>query len=281
MSLLIQEISKFLNKHSLWLNPVSAITAGTTGAFINYEFSGQFAKLHPIQIAVLQSIIDNLWWVTIIASAVFLVVAINDGFAKNTIDRLEKKLEKEQECNDLIGQNVKDLFDGFLFRLSNTLGFGVNATNCERITLYIHDSKNKRFIPCGRFSQNAKYSQPGRIEYPEEEGCIGEAWQHGWHFTTLSPNPSIRVNEHQQMYRIKKAVSSKLKMPSVQYAAMRVSSNDGKNYGVLVVESTEDNRFAEKNLRNSLEEQKHFLSELIPRLRQYIPQPEHAKKRGF
>ncbi len=237
-------------------------------------------NLHPHLSWILES--KHLLIIGIISSVIALFISLNDFFWKRTIISLEKHLTKAQGNNDLIAENIRHLFDGYLFHLSNKLGYGNSQKKSERITLYIHNNEGKSFIPFGRFSHNATLAKPGRTEYPEDEGCIGEAWQHGWCFDNkFSKNDKQRTKKHSQKYKLNNKAINKMNMKSQAYAACRITDKKGLSVAVIVIESTESNNLNEVEIQQFLENQLDYLCELIVQLKRYIPQPSKAKTRGF
>lgn len=58
-----------------------------------------------------------------------------------TIIKLDKELNQEKDKNSIIGDNIKNMFDGYLFHLATgKLGF---SENNDRVTLYLHDQIDK------------------------------------------------------------------------------------------------------------------------------------------
>ncbi|WP_058478883.1 hypothetical protein [Legionella waltersii] len=70
-------------------------------------------------------------------------------------------------------------------------------------------------------------------------------------------------------------------MKSKLYAVLRIDTINGEPLAVLVVESLNSNRFDENQLKNTLKQEERYLSELIAKLRDHIPNLENAKQKGF
>ena len=105
----------------------------------------------------------------------------NELIVENVKNVFDNYLQNVKDVFDNYLQNVKDVFDNYLHRLSLKLEFGKNNHNNERATIYLHDSVS-HFIPFGRFSANPKYCKKGRTQYPDNEGCIAKGWENSWHF---------------------------------------------------------------------------------------------------
>lgn len=147
----------------------------------------------------------------------FLGFSIWQIARRKRVTKLESKVEQLESENHLLVENVKDLIDGYLLRLAiEKLGFGKQAENTERITLYLFDPTGK-FFPIGRYSSNPQFRRFGRTEYPADKGCIAETWEHDWFFDSDFPDPITSFDDYvnkQAEYRIAKSVVEKLKMKS-------------------------------------------------------------------
>ncbi|KTD83094.1 hypothetical protein Lwal_0002 [Legionella waltersii] len=85
----------------------------------------------------------------------------------------------------------------------------------------------------------------------------------------------------QTRYAINKKSLKAIKMKSKLYAVLRIDTINGEPLAVLVVESLNSNRFDENQLKNTLKQEERYLSELIAKLRDHIPNLENAKQKGF
>ncbi len=227
-------------------------------------------------------ILSWCWLALIISSALATVIAIATAISAPTIKSLEDDLEAATQKNNLIQDNVRNLFDGFLYHLWGQLGFNHENGNNERISLYIHDLDSSSFVPCGRYSPNPTYKKSGRPEYPDSEGCIAHAWKNGWHYVELDTDKRNRNDQHQAQYQVPKRTSGRFKMPTTTYACLRiVKAGSGEPLAVVVVESAVVGRIAESDLKDKLTSQHNYLSQLICNLYDYIPMPSNAANSGF
>ena len=220
--------------------------------------------------------------VLIISAALNLIGSIYDTVKlQPTINKLTKENESLKTQIELIQEDVKDFFNGYLYRLSLKLEFGKNNNNNERATIYLHDSVS-HFIPFVRFSKNPKFHKQGRTQYLDNEGCIAEGWQHGWHFeNNLGKREDTYKRNNLKKYNINNKTIDKMTMKSRLYAVKRIDADNGKHLGVIVIESTDLKRYKEDDLKVKIEQQEKDLAESILILKEHIPSLSNAKKRGF
>lgn len=269
---------KYLQKHEFWLTPLFTGSSIIFGASITYIIPAAFEKLHPIRAEIIGKILLYKWPILIISVTIIIILAFIKGFSQRSVLHLEQELQEEKEKSSLIAENIRNLFEGYLFRFATTTLFSEDNKH-DRITLYIHI--DNKFIPCGRFSTNPTYSAAGRESYPDTEGCISKAWENLWYYEVLPADKSKRHTILKERFKIPKSTYTKFKMVSLTYAAMRVTCSNGKNHAVIVVESTEADRFVEKDIKNKLESQIEYIAELVTALKAHIPNPSLASKGGF
>ena len=244
---------------------------------------------------------QNLWrehpYRLIIASCLFvlaILVAVLNILCQPTIKALCKenkslKLKNEnlESQNGVIAQAIKNVFEGFLYQLSQKLEFGSRKTNCERVTIYIHSSKiggskipglsDGHFIPFGRYSANPRYSQLGRPQYPENEGCIAKGWEDTWCFENqLGEDDDAYKRKSYEEYNLSKETLDKIKMKSKLYAVQRIDKEKEK-LAVLVVESLHADRFDEQDIKSKLEQEAGYIVQLIDQFKDHIPYPDNEK----
>lgn len=143
---------------------------------------------------------------------------------------------------------------------------------------YIHNGDNS-FIPFGRYSLNPKYAKKGRPKYPDNQGCIAKGWENNWYFDNTFSNPDSNENEYlyknKTTYSMDKAIVKRLKMKSTLFAVLRLDVKSNP-IAVVVVESTNSNKYNENQIKKILEDQKDYLAEMISNLEAYIPKPSNA-----
>jgi hypothetical protein len=221
----------------------------------------------------------------LLLAVVHLVLSIFQCCSQIRHTKLLAELDEAKQTRDLVISNAQALCDGYLQDLARSpLAFGTRAENSERITLYVHDSES-HFQPVGRFSFNQSFIKRGRPKYPESQGCIGRAWQHGWHFQLL---PNARDDEGAWIEECNKLGLSKkdakaLNMKSALYCACAIQNNGSPQpVAVIVVESTDSSRYTEDELIKILsDDRKNYIARLIEMLRPWLGDAGEARKKGF
>lgn len=283
MNVSINKFNKWLLRHSTWVKVLCPVIMTFSVKFINYDVTS-LRDTHPIRFHLLQDwIIPTMPGLLILSTLILAVVLYVEVREKPKVDALIQDLSDAKQRNSIISERVRDLFDGYLYNLANKLGFGTQNSNCERVTLYIHDQGNT-FIQCGRYSANPKYRGVNRTSYPDGEGCISKGWQNSWHFDAGFPcpvaNKSAYIDYCLEHYAVPRNTTRKINMKSRMYAVSCIGKN-GTALAVIVVESESSARFNETAIKTILTEQNEFLSHTIEELRDYIPKPSTAKSVGL
>jgi hypothetical protein len=192
---------------------------------------------------------ENIKWfrspigITFTTSAILNIVGTIASLERTKrIDTLEQEVA---DLEDLLGTqlNYPLVFEARLQKIANDLGL----KDTERISIYRHNQQDK-FILIGRYSESPSYIKRGRSAYPDDEGCIGTAWNNGEAFDDNLPDPdndiSSYVNELKKRWNINKQTSRGFIMKSRNYAAYAIkeSSSPGKRIAVIVFESTQINK---------------------------------------
>ena len=73
------------------------------------------------------------------------------------------------------GDDYFDIWRVKLAHIAKTLGFG----DQERVSIYKYSHEHGVFYMLGRYSEGPDFVRRGRGVYPDNEGCIGRAWQGG------------------------------------------------------------------------------------------------------
>lgn len=280
----LKAIKQIVDNIYVYINAIFVVVFGISCSYLGekQDISKQYLDEHPVRAVVFHFLNESLFEIVACIGIFWFILTIINVYGHQSLSSIRSDLTKEKEKNSLIANNVESLFEGFLYQFAtNKLGFGTQATNNERITLYIHDGR-KHLVPFGRYSQNPVYRGKGRTQYPDHEGCISKAWQDGWCFDNTFPTDEIsRVEKHHADYGISKRDARAFHMPSRLYAALNISDDNGKQIAVIVVESTEDNRYNEAALKAELINNQKYLAEMITRLGNYIPKPSVAKVKGL
>lgn len=280
---IMKNIGNYLKKHYDAFYAVLAPILSAAIIFLSLSRSYDFRELreaYPNWRWLFDFLEAHILTSLLICAGCLVLLSILHIFCRPTIKKLQKDLDDITGKNELIGENVKNVFDGYLFCLSKKLGFGSQEKNCERVTIYIHDGTN-HFIPFGRYSANPSYNGPGRTTYPDKQGCIAKGWENGWHFENNLGKGGQYEKNNQKKYSIDKETLDRIKMKSELYAVQRIDGKNGRKLAVIVVESTTKNRFEKNNLKKKIEEEMEYVADLIVKLEDHIPSLGNAKRRGF
>ena len=141
-------------------------------------------------------------------------------------------------------------------------------------------------MPIGRYASNPDFQSNGRSSYPIKEGCIHDAWSNGWLYHNGFPDPNANRDDYVQHHiglGIPRDTAEKLTMKSRLYCGCRVMDQNGKKpIAVVVIESTDPDRFSEDYLRKAIAEgEQQYLSEIIHKLLPDIAMPSDAAKAGL
>lgn len=276
-----KKITSFFNR---WLTPILSFTILICGFLASYDFNA-FQKSYPNWHHQLVLAKDWSFWIFILSSIIQLsLTVIYNIFCQPTIYELESKLHLANSKNASVLERLKDLFYGYLSIFAdNKLKFGLKNDKTERISLYIYNGNNFNLIV--RYSKNPKFKSPGKGIYPVDQGCLGKAWEHDWHFDDKFPCPKNKKTEYEdysnKKYLLPKKVSKALNMQSRLYAALRIDGHDKKPLAIIVVESINEKRYKESEIKALLKEQKEPLSHLIETWKNDLPSLDEAKSKGL
>lgn len=270
------KLSTLIDRHYYWVNPILICLTTVSSALITYTPEPSFQEIHPIRYAI-YNIYQKYDVAIFVFSAIALaIITFINSKNQKTIKNLKEDLKKYRKIEEKLSENIKELFSGYLYQLSKAeLAFSPH----ERITIYIHNGQN-HFIPFARYSSNATYSKPGRDFYPDDCGCIAEGWNAEWFFykfTSANDSPDY-VKETKERFSIDSKTLDKINMRSVLYAVMRIDTLNGKPIGLIVIESTNKNKYTERQLKRILDKQKGYLAEMILTFYDFIPTPQYAAR---
>lgn len=264
---------KWLNKHHSWINPIIILFTTLSSAFLTYTFPNDFEINHPIKFAFFNPILNYIIYIFVFFALLLAIITFIDIKNKKTILKLEDEVEQFKSISETISENIKELFNGFLYKFSINIA---KFSSSERVTLYIHNGGNL-FIPFGRYSPNTKFGKSGRATYPDNIGCIAKGWENGWYFDNNFPeNQQEYLKKNKDDYGMDKQIVKKLKMQSKLFAVLRLENNEGHSKALIVVESTNKNQYNENEIKTILEAQKEYLATMINSLERYIPKPSNA-----
>lgn len=210
------------------------------------------------------------------ALSVFLLSLVQTA-VRQSVKRLEAAALKAQQGLDVVGAELRTLFDGLMFNLAAKLN--IKAGEDTRVSMYVHDGES-HFILCGRYSPNPKFRTPGRPSYPANQGCIAAGWENGWWFENdLGEGKDYKANTNTK-YHISPSELRKIPMKSNLFGVKRLGA-DSSPIGVIVAESVDRERFDQHELKEVLTEAAEYLGPIISALRAYVPDPRTATSKGF
>lgn len=257
-----------------------AITSG----LLTYDFT-LFKSTHAaIAPYIAQYESCRLLVFVIVTSIATLLAVVDSAFIRPSVKtlsltnlHLRQMLAKEEEKNQVLADNIKQVLDGYLVNLAKKIGFG----KCEeRLTLMVHDRSNGSFVTVARYAPNPSYHGFGcRYIYPDNQGAIASGWQSSWHFDERDASTEF-VNYNNSKYGISKAILGKIRMRSSLYCAKRIEFMD-KPIALVLFETTRTDVFKEDSLKSTLDEEELFIGRFITQLFEYIPMPSDAKGRGL
>lgn len=249
-----------------------------SSVFVTYDF-GQAEKAYPQWSGFLGLVSWLLFWTLVGAAATELAVSIGRSMREPTMQGLQKDLQEAQNQVGEIGSVIRHVFDGLLYNFGKRLD--LKQDDQVRISIYVHDQSRRRFVPCGRYSPNPNLTKPGRTHYPDDEGCIGKGWNHGWHFDNDIPaEKQERRRYEKDSYGLPRTVAESIKMQSRLYAVKRITNGE-EALAVVVVEALTTDRFEQIALQDALDEHNDTIAGMVKRLRNYIPDPSNAGDNGL
>lgn len=107
-----------------------------------------------------------------------------------------------------------------------------------RISVYRH--KDRSFIMLARVSQSLDLEQKGRDTYPDKEGVIGLAWNHGSASVTNLPESRDAWDQKcVREYGMRPSAMAGLAMQSRSLVGLRIDTHgaDPEHVGLIVLES--------------------------------------------
>lgn len=187
---------------------------------------------------------------------------------------LTQKIKLLQDDCNFLKENYQNTISGYLQSFAaNKLGFGKNGHYEDRITLFSYDYGNKEFILQGRYSPNDKYRENGKFIYPKN-GLLYKAFNadegvYDDEFPEPFKDGNSSVTDrywkyHKKKYGLKKEVVQNLTMkPTVMYGYVIKAHSEGEKIGVVIVESTERDRFNKERLVQAIEEERKIFRNFI------------------
>lgn len=198
----------------------------------------------------------------------------------NALSREKRALEKIIQG---FGDDYFDIWQTKLGHTAKSLGFG----DQERVSIYRYSEQDRIFYMLGRYSEGPDFARRGRGVYPEDQGCIGQAWKSGEGIAQRLPDPYVDGSEYERTmsddWKIDPATLRVMAMKSRLICAIAIRDRtDLRRIAVVVFESTSVDGFALDDVRdfvNGIGGRE--MAHLIEVLQSLEPSPQIAKSRGF
>ena len=191
----------------------------------------------------------------------------------------KEKDDKIENVSQIGETSYSSVFEDSLQLLLN---FVLKLTEDERVSLYKHDGT--QFIQIARYSKNPEYCKKGRSVYPEDQGCIAEAWRSGESYLQVSDPRSqwdAYLAEHLKK-KIGEQTVQHFTMPSRFYAAFAITEpSNGHKIAVIVFESVRLDIIRKDKLKQIMKTEGRRLAGLMELMKHHEPSPSLAKKSGF
>jgi hypothetical protein len=206
------------------------------------------------------------------------------------ISSLESALHRSEEARrvleQIFEQSSRDYFDSFRDQLSILANDVFGFSDRERISVYKHDGVS--FVMLGRYSKNPRYNEKGRAIYPDNEGCIAQAWNEGVAVIENLPDPSINsgayLRDHKNNWRLPIHVSKGFNMKSRSYVALAIDDLvEQKRIAVAVFESTVPTGALDSARINGLirSHEGKRIAQFLARMTSLEPSPTFARENGY
>ncbi|MGB6063269.1 MAG: hypothetical protein WBG50_00565 [Desulfomonilaceae bacterium] len=228
---------------------------------------------------------DQLWSVTgaILAIGVGANIFFS-GYVAYRTPRISKLNGRITLLEEELDRRADDYFERVRRQLADCfthLGFSTE----ERISLYAHEGRT--FILCGRYSSNPNYDKRSSRMYPDDQGCLGEAWRSGQSFVEDLPDPQLEteayIEAHTNDWKMPRDIVEKLSMKTRWLAGFRIEDvNQARPVAVIIFESTKPKLRKKSSLvdlmgSDKIEDLKEFLKKTEPMKPSYA----FAKQEGF
>jgi len=155
--------------------------------------------------------------------------------------RLRVKVANLADALKSFGEDYRDMWTFVLYRWASEL----SLNGSHRISVYKHEGDH--FLMIARFSHAKPFSSRGRGVYPDNQGCIGNAWRaaDGKCFTDDLPNPTSQAaryrNKQNRDWGLPKDVADNLTMKPRAIYAVAIVDDGGQRHAIAVFESVDQN----------------------------------------
>lgn|GEM_PF-3393221 len=222
------------------------------------------------------------WTCLGIGALLYFPSAIASIRRKKRVTQLEARERDLKEALDGVSSDALKVFDQHLLRVAEALALNRPGAT-DRITLYANGGTGY-FTALARYSPDPVLRRKTSKIYHEEQGCIGKAWRKGEHFDNEYPDSR---NEEGWLKRAKRDglpwdVASKIRMKSRLYYGYRIDSRSQESLAVVILESTEPNRYLPSDLREFFDHKgKELLQPPLEQFASSLPQATVAREAGF
>lgn len=243
----------WINKLKFW---ISSVIDGSFG----------IALWHLGNVGLMKSGEDRFYYILYVVA----IIAIAIKIIYSVILKLNEKkyIDIEDECKvyksyySILKSNIRSVLDSYLEDSANKLEFHLQHHKIDRITLFVSINQKEIFL-VSRYSENKALNKiDQQKKYNIDQGAIGKALQHTWHFQSAIPDPKkepVKYKKYQaDQYGINGPSVTKLSMKSRLYASQRVDisaniSNGTDVFGIIILESEDNKRFTEEEVKLELE----------------------------
>lgn len=223
---------------------------------------------------------ENQTWLAAIMLITLFIFSLNEQLRKKSLAFLELQLREAKDQLNEFGDNIENLFNGFLRDHSNSLGF--DAATKARLSIYLNDDEKSHFYPCGRYSPDPEFQKKGRTMFAHGQGCIWKAWKNGFHFDSAAPKTAESYKKYQtRVYSIPNTELSGLKMKPRLICGQRIEDPSGSPIGVIICEATESELFSVEQISSVLRPASEELCKMLTILQAFIPNPNDAEDVGL
>jgi hypothetical protein len=193
-------------------------------------------------------------------------------------DGLRESLQRLQSLEEDVQQKYGDLCSLHLSGLMHRMGLKDN----DRVSIYKHNGRNS-FYRIARHSNHPEYSKPGRSIYPDDEGCIGEAFREGHAFDEAMPANPVRYETClTEDWHISLEVVRGLTMKSRSIAAFALHKPlGGKRFAIIVFESMASGRIDQDCRDRFTTEERDGIVQWLETMERFEPKPSDAEQEGF
>lgn len=209
--------------------------------------------------------------------------------AERRQQRITDLLEENRQLRSMVeglGSGLFSIADMEIREAAGHLAFGDIESQAERITIYAHDPREQCFIEIARFSENPVYKKKStnRVTYPDAQGCISLAWQRGIYFAKDYPDPVQDLEGWVGRCGrdgVPDELARRFNMKSRLYFGFRVNALDREPLAVVIVESTDPDRYTEEDLRDFFGWWGDQLRARIEPFRKNLPKLSVARTQGY